>query len=179
MTETTERISPSAPVAVTQQLHFEVSQFLYRESALLDADRYEDWLALLTPTVHYRVSARTVRASDQPAEGYPIVDNHAGELRIRVQQISNAKLTYSENPHSITRRFISNVIVERDGDPSELSVTSNTLLFRSHSVDGNQHLYSAIRRDRLLIDGDSFKLAARDVTLDLSVIPSMNVSVLF
>ncbi|WP_207844266.1 aromatic-ring-hydroxylating dioxygenase subunit beta [Williamsia soli] len=179
MTEATVSTVPPALTPVSAQVHHDVSQFLFREAALLDGDRYDEWLAVLAPDVHYKLGARTLRASDQPARGYPIVDNQANELRIRVQQISNAKLTYSENPHSITRRHISNIIVEQAADSGELAVRSNTLLFRSQGVDGTQHTYSGLREDRLLVDGDSFLLAERTVTLDLSVIPSMNVSVLF
>ncbi|RYZ10939.1 MAG: 3-phenylpropionate dioxygenase, partial [Comamonadaceae bacterium] len=34
-------------------LLFEVQQFLYREARLLDEERYEEWLGLMTEDIHY------------------------------------------------------------------------------------------------------------------------------
>ena len=34
---------------VDRDLAFEIAQFLYREARLLDAERYDEWLAMMAP----------------------------------------------------------------------------------------------------------------------------------
>ena len=38
---------------VDRDLAFEIEQFLYREARLLDAERYDEWLAMMAPDIHY------------------------------------------------------------------------------------------------------------------------------
>ena len=40
---------------VGRDLVFEIEQFLYREARLLDDERYDEWLALMAPDIHYRM----------------------------------------------------------------------------------------------------------------------------
>jgi hypothetical protein len=60
----------AAPVAAGRRIgtgdsiHGEVVDFLVDEAALLDDDRYTEWLALLAPDVEYRIP--TARPSPGP-----------------------------------------------------------------------------------------------------------------
>lgn len=169
----------AAAAPVTDAEYRAVCEFLYEEASLLDQDAYDAWLALLAPDVRYRLQARTLRALDQRISSYRIVDNSAEELRIRVRQISNPRLTFSENPPSLTRRHLHNIRVRGTDRPDELSVTANVLLHRSRGIEGEEHQYSAQRQDVLRRTEDGYLLAAREVVLDSTVIGTMNVSVLF
>ncbi|MDX6740618.1 aromatic-ring-hydroxylating dioxygenase subunit beta [Actinocorallia sp. A-T 12471] len=170
---------PTTAAPVTDAEYRAVCEFLYDEAALLDQDAYAAWLGLLTADVRYRLRARTLRALDQAASTYRVVDNNAEELRIRVGQISDPRLTFAENPPSITRRHLHNIRVRAAAEPGELHVTVNVLLHRSRGVEGEEHCYSAQRHDVLRRTDDGYLLAAREVVLDSTVIKSMNVSVLF
>jgi len=44
---------PQFPPLPDRDLVFEVEQFLYREARLLDQERYEEWLGLMTEDIHY------------------------------------------------------------------------------------------------------------------------------
>jgi 3-phenylpropionate/cinnamic acid dioxygenase small subunit len=154
----------------------EAAAFLYDEAALLDARRYEDWLALLTDDVRYRVSALAVRELGEQPQTYAILDEDAATLRRRILQIGNPRLTYTENPPSFTRRFVSNVRarVEPDG----LAVTSYVLLYRKGVAMTEAVLYAGVREDRIRRTAEGLRLAARAVVLDTDVIPTHNLSTL-
>ena len=75
---------------------------------LLDRREYQQWLALLTDDVIYRVFARVTREAQATSLDYAIIDEDATSLKMRVDQISNPRLTRAENPPAFTRRFVSN-----------------------------------------------------------------------
>jgi 3-phenylpropionate/cinnamic acid dioxygenase small subunit len=153
-----------------------VSEFLYDEAALLDARRYQEWLALLTEDVRYRVSASAVRELDAEPQTFSILDETAATLRRRILQIGNPRLTYAENPPSFTRRFVSNVRAREDGDG--FAVTSYLLLYRKGAAMSEAALYAGVRADRLRRTEAGLRLAARDVVLDTNVVPTPNLSTL-
>src|ERR1700726_655188 len=93
----------------------EVEDLLYREAALLDEWRLEEWLELLTDDAVYQVPATDVPEGDSRNTLFIIADD-AVRIRSRVKQFLG-KSAWAENPHSRTRRMITNVrIAGADGD---------------------------------------------------------------
>ena len=156
-----------------------VCEFLFGEADLLDRRRYLDWLELLTPDIHYRVVAGANGLGFSDAYQYPVFDDHALDLKLRVHQLSDPTLTHAENPAPFTRRFISNVRVAPGAAEGELEVSSYILLYRNGGTINEQFLYSGVRRDLLRVEGASFKIARREVELDCSVVSSPNISSFF
>ncbi len=112
----------------------EVEDLLYKEAALLDEWRLEDWLELLTDDVVYQVPPTDVPEGDARNTLFIIADD-AVRIRSRVKQLLG-KSAWAENPHSRTRRMISNVrVLGSDGD--DILVTANFSVFRMRyeSVD--------------------------------------------
>jgi 3-phenylpropionate/cinnamic acid dioxygenase small subunit len=89
--------------------YIEIQRFLYREAALLDRRDYAGWLALLTDDITYRVAQQVARAAPEGGLDYAIVDEDADNLKARVVQLADPKLTHAENPPSFIRRFVSNM----------------------------------------------------------------------
>ena len=139
-----------------------VEDFLYREAALLDEWRLDDWADLFTEDARYVVPTTDLPEGD-PKSDLVFIDDDIVRLRARVTRL-NSRHAHREYPWSRTRRFISNVRVEEISD-SEVSVASNVLVYRFRSGEGAPYVGSVdyvLRRD-----GDDFKIAYRRATLDL------------
>src|SRR5258705_7170378 len=105
----------------------EVEELLYGEAALLDEWRLEEWLELLTEDAVYQVPPTDVPEGDSRNTLFIIADD-AVRIRSRVKQLLG-KSAWAENPHSRTRRLITNVrIPGADGDG--ILVTANFAVHR-------------------------------------------------
>ena len=138
-----------------------VENFLYKEAALLDEWRLDDWANLFTEDTRYVVPTTDLPDGD-PKSDLVFIDDDIVRLRARVVRL-NSRHAHREYPWSRTRRFISNVRVEEIND-SEISVTSNVLVYRFRSGEGAPYVGSidyTLRRD-----GDDFKIAYRRAVLD-------------
>jgi len=165
--------------AVDAETYGVVQNFVHREAALLDRRAYREWLGLLTDDITYRVVAQTVRDAADAAVEYAIIDEDAGGLRQRVEQIATPRLTHAENPPSLTRRFVTNLMVSAATDPSELVVETNLLVYRNRLGVPDGGLYAGERRDLVRrVDGE-LRLAHRLVRLDQTVLYGGPISTLF
>ena len=138
-----------------------VENFLYKEAELLDEWRLDDWADLFTEDTRYVVPTTDLPDGD-PKSDLVFIDDDITRLRARVVRL-NSRHAHREYPWSRTRRFISNVKVEEIND-SEISVTSNVLVYRFRSGEGAPYVGSidyVLRRD-----GDDFKIAYRRAVLD-------------
>ena len=105
----------------------EVEDFLFREAALLDEWRLDEWLALLTDDATYRVPPNDAPDGD-PADTLFIIADDIARIRGRVKRLASPE-AHAEHPKSRTRRMISNVrITGRDGDT--LNVAANFVVYR-------------------------------------------------
>ena len=105
----------------------EVEDFLYREAALLDEWRLEEWLEMLTDDAIYQVPSTDSPEGDARNTLYIIADD-ALRIKSRVKQLLG-KSAWAENPHSRTRRLITNVRVPgADGDI--ILATANFAVYR-------------------------------------------------
>jgi p-cumate 2,3-dioxygenase subunit beta len=148
----------SAIALPTQQ---EVEDLLYREAALLDEWRLEEWLELLTDDAIYQVPSTDAPEGDERNTLYIIADD-ATRIRSRVKQLVG-KSAWAENPHSRTRRMIANVrVLGADGD--RILVTANFAVFRMRyeTVDTYVGRYDY----KLVCFGTQLKIRERRAILD-------------
>ena len=152
------------------------AQLLYREAEILDAGRLKNWFALIAPELDYRLLNRAQRTrpdrdkSHDPDSFIIACDRAALEARVTRQ---SSEWAWSEETPAATRRFITNVRVERSGD--DLLVTSNLLLFRARWE--NVAFISAERKDRWVPGPAGMLLAQRWAYLDHTVLPVENLGV--
>ena len=162
-----------------------VEDFLFREAALLDDWRLDDWVSLFTEDGRYVVPTTDLPDGD-PSRDLVFIDDDITRLRARAVRL-NSRHAHREYPWSRTRRFISNVRVEETGD-GELSVTSNVLVYRFRAGEGAPYVGSIhyiLRRGAgsqtpdLELGGD-FKIAYRRAVLDMEALSSHGaVSIIF
>jgi p-cumate 2,3-dioxygenase beta subunit len=105
-----------------------LEQFLYREAALLDEWRLDEWLALMHPDVVYRVPADDTADGDPHATLQVIHDDHQ-LLAGRVVRLKS-KHAHAESPKSRTRRMVTNVRAEQR-EPGTYLVYSNFHVLRT------------------------------------------------
>ena len=146
----------------------EVEDFLYREAALLDEWRLDEWLTLLTDDAQYRVPSNDAPEGD-PANTLFLIADDIQRLRGRVRRLQDPQ-AHAEFPHSRTRRFVSNVrILDGDGD---LRVEANFLVYRFRR-DERIGEYVGRYRYRLRVVGGALRIALREAVLDAHELGSL------
>jgi len=143
----------------------EVEDFLYREAALLDAWRLDEWLALLTDDARYRIPSNDAPDSD-PASALFLIADDIHRLRGRVARLKDPQ-AHAEFPHSRTRRMIANVRIEElvSGTHSEITVHANFTVHRFRRGERVSQFVGRYRYRLRIVDG-SMKIALREAILD-------------
>ena len=139
----------------------EVEDLLYKEAALLDDWRLEEWLELLTDDAVYEIPPTDVPEGDARNTLFIIADDMV-RIRSRVKQLLG-KSAWAESPHSRTRRMISNVrVLGADGD--RILATANFAVHRMRyeSVDTYIGRYDY----KLVRVGKDLKIKERRAVLD-------------
>jgi p-cumate 2,3-dioxygenase subunit beta len=139
----------------------EVEDLLYKEAALLDEWRLEEWLELLSDDAVYEIPPTDVPEGDARNTLFIIADD-AVRIRSRVKQLLG-KSAWAENPQSRTRRMISNVrVLGVDGD--RILATANFAVHRMRyeSVDTYIGRYDY----KLVRVGNELKIKERRAVLD-------------
>lgn len=183
MTATTTEAKPAAVhrrVRVGSPVYNEIVEFLYEEAALLDQLRVEEWTELLAKDLAYSAPMRVTRNLAQQNQSIIRTVQHFDDdydsIMARVGRLTKTTSAWAEDPPSRTRRFITNVLVRETANPEEFEVVSYLYLTRSRMEDYNAEL-TAERHDVLRRDGDSFKLARREIIVDQSVLTMSNFAV--
>ncbi|MEM8767266.1 MAG: 3-phenylpropionate/cinnamic acid dioxygenase subunit beta [Pseudomonadota bacterium] len=163
-------------------LTYEAEQFLYREAALLDDRRLDEWLELLTDDIHYWMPIRrTTTAKEIDREftepgGMAFFDDDRSTLAMRIQRLSVGR-AWAEDPPSRTRRLISNVqIVRMEGD--EVETTCNFQLYRTR-LASEEDSWIGRREDVLRRVDGQHSMAPRHKNMEQTVILAQNMSSLF
>lgn len=171
----------SERIAVGSALYNRVVEFLYDEAALLDQIRLQEWGARLASDLVYTAPLRETRPMDQQNSSFVRTVQHFHDdwrsVMGRIMRLTGTKSAWAEDPPSRTRRLVTNVLVAKTAKPDEFSVTSYLLVTRSRFNSPEYDLISAERRDLLRQDGESFKLARREIILDQAVIGTPNFAI--
>ena len=169
-------LSERSPVDIDD--YVAIQRFLYAEVALLDQRAYQEWFALMTHDIRYRVTTVSARPAQDETFRFAIIDEDAQTLKMRVDQISDPNLTHAENPPTLTQRLVSNVEAyygERNG---VFEATSIILLYANRSGAPETGLYAGERQDVLIRDSNGFRIAKRTVNLAQTVLHDSTLSLL-
>lgn len=163
------------------QLRQEIETFLYEEARLLDSWRLHDWLELFTEDAHYWMPSRENLPADKtPVEAEELAFGYYDEdktaLLLRIRRLDTG-LAHVEEPRSITRHMISNVLVQDGERPGEVLAESNFMVFQLRHGQ-HENLWVGRREDVLRPADGSWKIASRKILLDQLVVPR-TVSIFF
>ena len=182
-------MTADAAVLARLLLQREVEEFLYTEAELLDARRFDEWLALFTDDARYWMPMRRNVPHDELAreftrEGSDVnwFDEGKDTLGRRVAQIQTG-IHWAEEPPSRICHMVSNVLISKstpDGAaaPSEVSVRCRFLVYRNR-VESETDLLVGMREDTLRRSGESWLIARRKIILDQNVLLAKKLTFFF
>jgi 3-phenylpropionate/cinnamic acid dioxygenase small subunit len=162
------------PPVVAPDQQVEVERFLYFEAHLLDERRFYAWLDLFVDDATYTISVREVvqRADEGIAPVAlaepPLTVDSQTFLTTRVKRLET-HLAHAEQPPSLTRHLITNVLIHEDRD-DELRVSSNFQVYQAR-IDISEHVFYGKREDVLRRVDGKLRIASRHVVLDTSLLP--------
>ena len=81
-----------------------VEEFLFREAALLDDWKLDEWVNLFTDDARYVVPSTDMPKGD-PGRDLVLIDDDIVRLRARASRL-NSRFAHRENPRSRTRRLV-------------------------------------------------------------------------
>jgi 3-phenylpropionate/cinnamic acid dioxygenase small subunit len=187
MSEHTANTNETRPVSRDDRIaamlrHYEVERFYYDEAALLDAHRYEEWLALFAEDARYFMPIRRTRTKleldkefTKPGE-MAFFDDTKMLLGGRIAKLRTGR-SWAEDPPSRTRHLITNVRIVKD-DGRTLEVESNFHVYRTR-LNSEETSWIGSRHDVLRRNDDSFLIADRKIFLEQTVLLSRNLSNFF
>lgn len=156
-----------------------VLEFLNTEADLLDRYAYLDWAGLFTKDVAYRMPVRTTQflVDGEGFHDFDFIVDDWQTLYTRVKRLET-EFAWAETPPSRTRHFVSNLRLVRDEESGEFVARVNFMITRTRQ-DLDYQLFTGARHDRLVPDGESFKIRRRTVLVDQTVITGTNLSIFF
>lgn len=145
-----------------------VERFLFLEARLLDEARFEDWLALYTPTATYWVPSQPGQAS--PHDTVSVIYDDRRLLETRVRRLVSPGI-HAQTPPSRTSRLVGNVSLAAPGAGDGEGIGGNGGVLvdsRLQMVEfrrDRQRLFAAAVRHCLIPEGDAFRIQAKRVEL--------------
>jgi len=163
-------------------LRHQVEQFYNAEAELLDSRQFDAWLDLLTDDIRYWMPVTQNReygnwTEEHTREGLDLnwFDEGKFELEQRVKQLHTG-MHWAEEPISRTCHMVSNLQVTDNG--KTLSTRCRFLVYRNRT-ETETDFFVGKRSDTLRSDGTGFKIAAREIFLDQSVLLAKNLTLFF
>ena len=145
----------------------EIEDFLFREAALLDAWKLDEWLELLTDDATYRVPSNNRPDADPRRTLFTIADDIA-RIRARVTRLTD-RAAHAEYPPSRTRRLISNVRIVQN---KPLQVEANFVVYR-YRANEDVRQYVGRYRYELRVQNNRLLISKREAVLDAMELASL------
>jgi 3-phenylpropionate/cinnamic acid dioxygenase small subunit len=140
----------------------ELQQFVEHEVALLDEQRFEEWLNLFADDGAYWVPAK--QGQESPFNHVSLFYDDKHTLTIRVQRLHHPPI-HSQIPRSKTVRLVANFKLENhDADPSLYRVTSKFVMLEDRPGYGRR-LFGGRYAHVLRRKGDGLEIVLKRVDL--------------
>jgi p-cumate 2,3-dioxygenase beta subunit len=150
---------------VSAEAQQRIEQFLYREAALLDAWRLEEWLALYADDASYVIPATTSDAGREVA--LSLISDDRARLAGRVKRLLSTH-AHANNPRPRTRHIVANVKGQL-GDDGAMTVYANFVIYSMRNRQTN--LYMGEYRYRLRsVSGGGFLIEEKRAILDMETL---------
>jgi len=161
-------------ITVGAELQMEIERLVSYEAYLLDEHRFDEWLELFTEDATYAVSTReavprTVDGSDALSATVLLFDEDRAFTTARVKRMST-KLAHAEQPASLTRHLITNVLVHGEKADGLLHASASFQVYQQRPDLAEQVFYGKREDGLRRVDG-GWRIARREVVLDTSLLP--------
>ena len=138
----------------------EAHDFVAREAALLDAGRFDDWLALFAEDGHYWVPLQGAAQAD-PLTHNSIAYEDRLLLQLRVDRLKNPR-AHSQHPKSHCQHVLQRSVIEHDNDTG-LALATPFLYVEARGED--QVLLAGSCRHLLVRHGEGFLIRQKRIDL--------------
>jgi 3-phenylpropionate/cinnamic acid dioxygenase small subunit len=136
--------------------------FVAFEAALLDAGRFDDWLALFTDDGHYWVPLLGAAQAD-PHSHNSIAYEDRLLLQLRVDRLKNPR-AHSQHPASHCQHVLQRSVVEAEGaDDGDILLRTPFIYVEARGED--QILLAGSCRHRLVRTADGFRIRQKRIDL--------------
>lgn len=157
----------------------EIQQFLFREARALDEERYEDWLEMLTPDIHYWMPGvqsryRSDDLSSRRREAMAYFDDSLEDLRLRIAR-TRQKTAWAEDPATRHCHIVTNIEVMQAGATDEFVVHSCFMNVRNRN-EVEEQIIPGRREDLIRRTGNGLRLVKRAIYLRQAVLLSKNIN---
>ncbi|MGH6625593.1 MAG: aromatic-ring-hydroxylating dioxygenase subunit beta [Burkholderiaceae bacterium] len=153
----------------------DVEEFLYREAALLDGWKLDEWLALFTEDATYHVPTVGTAPEVTPDNTLFYIADDRLRLRERVVRLQK-KAAHVEWPRSRTRHMVTNVLIDERSE-QELTVSAAFAVHRFKN--GQADVYVGSYRYRLAVAHGKILIREKRSMLDMDALrPHGRVSIL-
>jgi 3-phenylpropionate/cinnamic acid dioxygenase small subunit len=142
-----------------------VESFLYREARLMDAHRYEEWLALFDDDAMYWIPSN--RDEVDPQREVSIAYANREQLSLQVARLASGR-AYTQDPPARLCRVVSNVEIEDEGDEAVVRSVFHLQVVRvgrDRTIAGRVVHRLRARSGELRIASKKVELAANDEVL--------------
>lgn len=152
----------------------EAEAFLFKEAALLDAWRLDEWAALFTDDGEYLIPA-TDAPDGTPGTSLFLIYDDRHRLGERAKRLLK-QTAHAEAPHSRTRHMISNVVVGENQE-TVTPVFCNFVVFRSRMEKTD--IYPGHAEYRMVFGANGLRIRSKKAILDVDVLrPQGKVSII-
>jgi len=167
-------------VRATDPIYWELHEFLEDEATLLDEERLNEWLDLLSDDLRYWMPVR-VGVNRAMGDGFSrrmcFYNDTKSVLAMRVRRLVGTRSGWVEDPPSRVSRFVTGIRVFRTQKSNEYAAESNLLLTRSRTDLGEVKLLTARRRDVLRRMDKGPQIARREIYLNQTTIDMHNLAI--
>jgi p-cumate 2,3-dioxygenase beta subunit len=153
----------------------DIEEFLYREAALLDSWRLDEWFELFTGDASYHIPTVGTSPEVTPENTLFYVADDWIRLRERVVRLQK-KSAHVEWPRSRTRHMVTNVLIEKsDGTSWTVSAAFAVHRFKNGQAD----LYVGAYRYQFVVNEGQLRIKEKRVMLDMDALrPHGRVSII-
>jgi 3-phenylpropionate/cinnamic acid dioxygenase small subunit len=138
----------------------QAQDFVAHEAALLDAGRFDDWLALFAEDGHYWVPLQGAAQAD-PLSHNSIAYEDRLLLQLRIERLKNPR-AHSQHPRSHCQHVLQRSVIEQD-DEASLALATPFIYVESRGEE--QMLLAGTCRHLLARHGDSFLIRQKRIDL--------------
>ncbi|VTU37787.1 Benzene 1,2-dioxygenase subunit beta [Variovorax sp. PBL-H6] len=138
----------------------EAQDFVAHEAALLDAGRFDEWLALFADDGHYWVPLQGAAQAD-PLSHNSIAYEDRLLLQLRIERLKNPR-AHSQHPRSHCQHVLQRSVIEQD-DEAGLSLSTPFIYVEARGEE--QLLLAGTCRHLLVRHGEGFLIRQKRIDL--------------
>lgn len=138
----------------------QAQDFVAHEAALLDAGRFDDWLALFAKDGHYWVPLQGAAQAD-PLSHNSIAYEDRLLLQLRIERLKNPR-AHSQHPRSHCQHVLQRAVIEQD-DETGLALATPFIYVEARGEE--QLLLAGTCRHLLVRHGESFLIRQKRIDL--------------